>query len=158
MFSLSCVWINVWVNNREVGDLRHYRSHYDVTGIVQSYPIAGSTTLPFMNGLYHSSGVTIRSKSPIFAINTLRSEHNWSSARQIYISVHFVIFFSFVMSLPNNNQCWKHDNQPVLHLQHLCRCQRHQHCFETAPLIRNLLTMVFIFVIRVETPSLPYIN
>ena len=31
MFSLICVWINGWVNNREAGDLRHYRTHYDVT-------------------------------------------------------------------------------------------------------------------------------
>ena len=31
MFSLICVWINGWVNNREAGDLRRYRSHYDVT-------------------------------------------------------------------------------------------------------------------------------
>ena len=30
MFSLICFWINGWVNNREVGDLRHYRAHYDV--------------------------------------------------------------------------------------------------------------------------------
>ena len=30
MFSLICVWINVWVNNCEAGDLRRYRSHYDV--------------------------------------------------------------------------------------------------------------------------------
>ena len=31
MFSLLCVWINGWVNNREAGDLRRYRAHYDVT-------------------------------------------------------------------------------------------------------------------------------
>ena len=31
IFSLICVWINVWVNNREAGDLRRYRVHYDVT-------------------------------------------------------------------------------------------------------------------------------
>ena len=30
MFSLICVWINDWVNNREDGDLRRYRAHYDV--------------------------------------------------------------------------------------------------------------------------------
>ena len=29
MFSLICVWINGWVNNREAGDLRRH-SHYDV--------------------------------------------------------------------------------------------------------------------------------
>ena len=31
MLSLICVWINGWVNNREAGDLRRYRTHYDVT-------------------------------------------------------------------------------------------------------------------------------
>ena len=30
MFSLICTWINTWVNNREAGDLRHHRAHYDV--------------------------------------------------------------------------------------------------------------------------------
>ena len=31
IFSLICVWINGWVNNREAGDLRRYRAHYDVS-------------------------------------------------------------------------------------------------------------------------------
>ena len=35
LFSLICVWINGWVNNREAGDLRRYRIHYDV--IVMNY-------------------------------------------------------------------------------------------------------------------------
>ena len=30
MFSLICAWINSWVNNREAGDLRRHRAHYDV--------------------------------------------------------------------------------------------------------------------------------
>ena len=30
MFSLICVWIKDWVNNREAGDLRRYRAHYGV--------------------------------------------------------------------------------------------------------------------------------
>ena len=30
IFSVICVWINGWVNNREAGDLRRYRAHYDV--------------------------------------------------------------------------------------------------------------------------------
>ena len=34
MFSLICVWINGWVNNREAVDLRRYRTHYDVTVMV----------------------------------------------------------------------------------------------------------------------------
>ena len=35
MFSLICTWINGWANNREVGDLRRHRAHYDV--IVMSW-------------------------------------------------------------------------------------------------------------------------
>ena len=31
MFSLICVWINGLVNNGEAGDLRRYRTHYDLT-------------------------------------------------------------------------------------------------------------------------------
>ena len=30
MFSLICAWINDWVNNREAGDFRRHRGHYDV--------------------------------------------------------------------------------------------------------------------------------
>ena len=30
MFSFICVWMNDWVNNREAGDLRRHRGHYDV--------------------------------------------------------------------------------------------------------------------------------
>ena len=29
-FSFICTWINGWVNNREAGDFRHHRAHYDV--------------------------------------------------------------------------------------------------------------------------------
>ena len=30
IFSLICTWINGWAINREAGDLRRYRTHYDV--------------------------------------------------------------------------------------------------------------------------------
>ena len=30
MFSLICAWRNGWVNNRDAGDLRRHRAHYDV--------------------------------------------------------------------------------------------------------------------------------
>ena len=33
MFSLICVCINDWVNNREAGDLRRHHAHYDVIEI-----------------------------------------------------------------------------------------------------------------------------
>ena len=31
MFSLISAWINGWVNNRQAGDLRRNRTHYDVS-------------------------------------------------------------------------------------------------------------------------------
>ena len=40
MFSLICVWINGWVNNREAGDLRRYRGHYDVIVMNGEWPSA----------------------------------------------------------------------------------------------------------------------
>ena len=39
MFSLICVWINDWVNNREAGDLRRYRAHCDVIIMHSTCPI-----------------------------------------------------------------------------------------------------------------------
>ena len=31
MFSLICAWTNGWLNDRNPGDLRRHRAHYDVT-------------------------------------------------------------------------------------------------------------------------------
>ena len=38
MFSLIYAWINSCVNNREAGDLRRYRAHYDVIVMHLSWP------------------------------------------------------------------------------------------------------------------------
>ena len=35
MFSLIYAWINDWINNREAGDLRRHRGHYDVIVMIQ---------------------------------------------------------------------------------------------------------------------------
>ena len=35
IFTFICAWINCWVNNRNGGDLRRHRAHYDVTVIVR---------------------------------------------------------------------------------------------------------------------------
>ena len=52
MFSLICVWINDWVNNREAGDLRHYRAHYDVIVMICCFfPRSQNLLLAFRNSL-----------------------------------------------------------------------------------------------------------
>ena len=40
MFSLICVWTNGWANNRDAGDLRRHRAHYDVTVVEGKFVIS----------------------------------------------------------------------------------------------------------------------
>ena len=42
MFTLICVWINDWVNNREAGDLRCHHAHYDVTVMGEVMGVIGA--------------------------------------------------------------------------------------------------------------------
>ena len=37
IFSLICAWLNDWVNNREAGDLKRHRAHYDVIVMIPPY-------------------------------------------------------------------------------------------------------------------------
>ena len=42
MFSLICAWTSVWVNDRDTGDFRRNRAHYDVTvmfGCPMTFPV-----------------------------------------------------------------------------------------------------------------------
>ena len=48
MFSFICVWINGWVSNREAGDLRRYRAHYDVT-VMTEYHLCNISWCIFNN-------------------------------------------------------------------------------------------------------------
>ena len=56
MFSLICVWINGWVNNREAGDLRRYLAHYDVSVMSQGIGIV----TPEYSGISIRTGDKIR--------------------------------------------------------------------------------------------------
>ena len=47
MFSLICVWINGWVNNREAGDSRRNRAHYDVIAM-KNGPATGPIMVPII--------------------------------------------------------------------------------------------------------------
>ena len=54
MFSLICVWINAWVNNREAGDLRRRRAHYDVIVIIAWYHYTSSGNKYIADVFYQS--------------------------------------------------------------------------------------------------------
>ena len=44
LFSLIYAWINGWINNREPGDLRHHRGHYDVIVMFKTFCVAEKNT------------------------------------------------------------------------------------------------------------------
>ena len=54
MFPLICAWINAWVNNRETGDLRRHRAHYDVIVMTLTWRHWPKSCLPPLNCLSYS--------------------------------------------------------------------------------------------------------
>ena len=63
MFSLICVWIN----NREAGDLRRHRGHYDVTVMIQTLSAPWALcegNHPFVSGI-HPTGVWFSHKGTV---------------------------------------------------------------------------------------------
>ena len=47
VFSLICAWTNGWANNRDAGDLRCHRAHYDFTVIIKTTIVLSSGTVIF---------------------------------------------------------------------------------------------------------------
>ena len=83
MFSLICVWINCWVNNREAGDLRRHRGHYGVTAM--TIPISAAAILMSVDvcHLIHS-GTT----------KTLCS--NWYKPTSIGTLIHICVYMYLI--------------------------------------------------------------
>ena len=50
MFSLICIWINSWVNNREVSDSRCHCAHYDVTVMLCPPQLGGGQKIAKLYG------------------------------------------------------------------------------------------------------------
>ena len=73
MFSLICVWINGGINNREAGNLRRYRAHYDVTVM-----------------LLGISGVVVFSQRT-WKYDFSISAHSWINVIYIYIYTYIYI-------------------------------------------------------------------
>ena len=75
VFSLICVWINGWVNNREAGDLRRYRAHYDVTVMFALDPIwylSQTRLVVYWSGLVRTS---VRSVCHTFGLHEFNFFH-----------------------------------------------------------------------------------
>ena len=55
MFPLIFDWINSWVNNREAGDLRRHRTHYDVIVMMRRSSASWRGTKRWQGTCKHSS-------------------------------------------------------------------------------------------------------
>ena len=113
MFSLICVWINRWVNNREAGDLRRYRAHYDVIVMTKSTQI--QPCAHFMEYIVQSGPLNVRCRFITSSLPNDKSslEKNWNDIqRKIcqHINFHQNDIFSsenalyFVIYFTANNQ------------------------------------------------------
>ena len=67
MFSFICVWINGWVNNREAGNLRRYRAHYNVT-VMESLVVIAFLTNGHRYSGPHKLVFNYMIKVPIFRL------------------------------------------------------------------------------------------
>ena len=84
MFSFICAWINSWVNNREAGDLRRNRAHYDVTVMVRVVHscLRASDVVIWSRGrlmLYHSACIEECHLSRRFYYHGLTKFMAWKS-------------------------------------------------------------------------------
>ena len=57
MFPLICVWINGWVNNREAGDLKRHRGHYDVSVLCFAFHKVGIRYWSIFDALLRGPGL-----------------------------------------------------------------------------------------------------
>ena len=89
MFSLICLGINGWVNNRKAGDLRRYRAHYDV--IVMAMSDIMTATLADTLPLIHFNSSLPEQDGRHFADNSFRCIFlNENDRIPIWISLKFV--------------------------------------------------------------------
>ena len=65
MFTLICARTNGWVNNREAGDLRRYRAHYDVIVMANELRVEFQRTLPYTGKARSSESPEIFLEIPV---------------------------------------------------------------------------------------------
>ena len=96
MFSLIGSWINDWVNNREAGDLRRHRVHYDFTVMLRIYVFSVRTNLIVLMSSWDITNIHLKQ-----FLNHIT--FRCSSMCRDYFTVHFekLLWFQFCNSQYN---------------------------------------------------------
>ena len=105
MFSLICVWINGWVNNREAGDLRRYRVRCDVIVMPQLELAVGNVKC---NVFTHESS----SFQSAFWLTVKYIKDNWMHVHDDVIKwKHFPRYWPFVRGIHRSTVNSPHKGQ-----------------------------------------------
>ena len=72
-FLWSAPWINGWVNNREAGELRHHRAHYDVI-------VMKSRTVSIVSGIHCTLRISDWLENVYFRTYLSRLKESWRYA------------------------------------------------------------------------------
>ena len=88
MFSLICKWINGLVNNREAGDLRRHRAHYDVTLMIADQTLnLQNTRHTSLLGLWGVYCKYYRTHWPYYNMSTMHIPQTTLGSRPAYSRV-----------------------------------------------------------------------
>ena len=87
IFSLICVWINGWVNNREAGDLRRFRAHYEVSVMSNGPALLVWISLGGFNIFAYPKRYTLRYKRKYISSWVNRSDTNTREVIVLSIAV-----------------------------------------------------------------------
>ena len=121
MVTLICVWINGWAKNREAGDLRRHRAHFDVT-VMSSSALNTSVAALYTHvfSIVESWGLIIYKKKMKFLIVKqldlpILKNHNHNSKNHNHIQIitpfasfvydHLLIFNIMYYMSPNVTTC-----------------------------------------------------
>ena len=96
-FDVFWAWTNGWVNNREAGDLRCHRAHYDITVMVQERCISSANLMgpffykPAAYGCKDTGPhVNIKMVFPDMGISIIKIRRSWD--RLIFImGIHILV-------------------------------------------------------------------
>ena len=102
MFSLICVRINGWVNNRYAGDLRRHQVHYDVI-VTITYQTIVSQTSASVTDTFAESRTWIKDHTPQKTVCIRRQYHEHGLS--IYITELYEVVITF-HALDTRFWCW----------------------------------------------------
>ena len=91
MFTLICARINGWVNNRDPGDLRCYRPHYDV--IVMHNDNMNQTDI-YNWFISHLCSLVVKEKTPGLAWTLRTTAYSWYSSSYLFFQPSWPSYYT----------------------------------------------------------------